>query len=190
MPKDYYKILGISQSCDLYEIKKAYKKKALELHPDKNINNSSYDPQSFREISDAYQILSDDQNRRRYDSLLNMNGFDYITEEEFMNIFGNFKPPSDIFSDFFNNIPDEYQEVSNNIFNYFFEDKETFNEDLNNLEFKKIASQFKKKLFKVPQHIFGSNEAYYNIFYKMIKIVFSIFYFCSFYFFNQLQGKY
>ncbi len=188
MSKDYYEILGVNKNCTINEIKRAYRKKALEFHPDKNINNSDYDPKTFREISDAYQILGNEENRKKYDTLLNMNGLNYITEEEFMKIFGKFKAPSDIFSDFFSNIPSEYQEVSNNIFNYFFEDKEDFNNNLNNFEFTKIVSQVKKKILKVPKAIFRQNNSYYNIFYKMIHIVFAIFYFCSFYFYQKLKN--
>ena len=189
MPKDYYKILGVSKNASTNEIKKAYRSKALAFHPDKNINNPDYDPSIFREISDAYQVLGDEINRKKYDTLLNMKGFNGISDEEFMQVFGRFKPPGDIFNDFFNNIPSEYQEISNNIVNYFFSDKENLQEDLNNFDFKKIANQFKSKLFEVPQVIFRRNNNYYQIFYKMINIVFSIFYFCTFYFLDKLTSS-
>ena len=57
MGKDYYKILGVSRSANADEIKKAYRKMALKFHPDKN---SSPDAEErFKEIAEAYDVLSD-----------------------------------------------------------------------------------------------------------------------------------
>jgi len=63
MSKDYYKILGISKSATADEIKKAYRKLALEHHPD----TGGQSDEKFKEINEAYQILSDPQKRQRYD---------------------------------------------------------------------------------------------------------------------------
>ncbi|MDP2820643.1 MAG: molecular chaperone DnaJ [bacterium] len=60
--KDYYKILGISKTASVEEIKKAYRKLAHEYHPDKG-----GDEAKFKEISEAYQVLSDKEKRTQYD---------------------------------------------------------------------------------------------------------------------------
>ncbi|XP_070496123.1 dnaJ homolog subfamily B member 6 isoform X2 [Chironomus tepperi] len=64
---DYYKILEVSKSATEPEIKKAYKKLALKYHPDKNPNNAEEANKKFREISEAYQVLSDATKRKIYD---------------------------------------------------------------------------------------------------------------------------
>jgi curved DNA-binding protein len=66
--KDYYKILGVERSASADEIRKAYRKLALKYHPDRNPGNKSSED-SFKDINEAYQVLSDDQKRARYDQL-------------------------------------------------------------------------------------------------------------------------
>ncbi|TAE49126.1 MAG: J domain-containing protein [Cytophagales bacterium] len=65
--KDYYKILGVSRSASQDEIKKVYKKLAIQFHPDKNPNNKQAE-EKFKEISEAYDILGDVDKRSKYDS--------------------------------------------------------------------------------------------------------------------------
>ncbi|KAK7285074.1 hypothetical protein RJT34_19832 [Clitoria ternatea] len=65
--KDYYKILGISKTASAADIKRAYKKLALQWHPDKNVENREEAEAKFREIAAAYEILSDEDKRLRYD---------------------------------------------------------------------------------------------------------------------------
>ena len=65
MNKDYYKILGVGKNASADEIKKAYRKLALECHPDRSGGAES--DKKFKEINEAYQILSDPQKRSRYD---------------------------------------------------------------------------------------------------------------------------
>ncbi|KIK55077.1 hypothetical protein GYMLUDRAFT_176117 [Collybiopsis luxurians FD-317 M1] len=66
MGTDYYKLLGISKSADEAEIKKAYKKMALKWHPDRN-NGSEEASKKFKEISEAFEVLSDKNKRAVYD---------------------------------------------------------------------------------------------------------------------------
>ncbi len=67
--KDYYKLLGIDKNSTKEEIKKAYKKLALKYHPDRapEENKKEYE-EKFKEISEAYAVLSDDTKRKQYDS--------------------------------------------------------------------------------------------------------------------------
>ncbi|KAI3500456.1 hypothetical protein L1887_36277 [Cichorium endivia] len=66
--KDWYKILGVSKTASLSEIKRAYKKLALQWHPDKNVDNREEAENKFREIAAAYEILGDEEKRTKYDS--------------------------------------------------------------------------------------------------------------------------
>lgn len=67
--KDYYYFLGISQDASEEDIKKAYRKLSLKYHPDKN-DNDDFFADRFREIQEAYEILSDSSKRRTYDQNL------------------------------------------------------------------------------------------------------------------------
>ncbi len=64
---DYYNILGISKSASADEIKKAYRKQAVEWHPDKHKDNKEEAERRFKEINEAYQVLSDKEKRSAYD---------------------------------------------------------------------------------------------------------------------------
>ncbi|MFQ3174946.1 MAG: molecular chaperone DnaJ [Flavobacterium sp.] len=66
MKKDFYEILGISKSADAAEIKKAYRKKALEHHPDKNPDDKSAE-EKFKVAAEAYEVLSDPNKKAKYD---------------------------------------------------------------------------------------------------------------------------
>lgn len=66
MKEDYYDILGISKGASQAEIKKAYRKKAIEFHPDKNPGDATAE-ENFKKAAEAYEILSDEQKRARYD---------------------------------------------------------------------------------------------------------------------------
>ncbi|KAL4756168.1 putative C2H2 finger domain protein [Aspergillus foveolatus] len=66
--KDYYELLDVEQNASPQEIKKAYRKKALELHPDRNFGNVEAATNLFAEIQSAYEVLSDPHERSWYDS--------------------------------------------------------------------------------------------------------------------------
>lgn len=65
--EDYYKILGVRRDATPKEIKDAYRKLSLKWHPDKNPNNKEEAEQKFMDISKAYEVLSDEDKRRKYD---------------------------------------------------------------------------------------------------------------------------
>ena len=104
---DYYKILEVSRSASDSDIKKAFRKKAMEYHPDKNAGDKKAE-EMFKKVNEAYSVLSDPEKRKMYDMGIDPNrqgssGFD--------NPFGGFgfgrNPFEDIFSSFdmnFNNI--------------------------------------------------------------------------------------
>jgi molecular chaperone DnaJ len=65
--KDFYQLLGVSRTATPEEIKKAYRKLAMQHHPDKNPGNKKAE-EKFKEISEAYEVLSDEQKRQNYDN--------------------------------------------------------------------------------------------------------------------------
>ncbi len=66
--RDYYEVLGVSKTATPEEIKKAYRKKAIEYHPDKNPGNKETE-EKFKEAAEAYEVLSNPEKRSRYDQL-------------------------------------------------------------------------------------------------------------------------
>lgn len=99
---DYYELLGVGRSADGEELKKAYRKAALRYHPDRNPGDKAAE-EKFKELSEAYQVLSDTEKRAKYDRFGHAafeqggagfsGGFDF--SNNFEDIFG------DIFGDFF-----------------------------------------------------------------------------------------
>jgi curved DNA-binding protein len=66
--KDYYKVLGVDRKASADDIRKAYRKLAMQYHPDKNPGDKKAE-EKFKEINEAYQVLSDETKRARYDQL-------------------------------------------------------------------------------------------------------------------------
>src|SRR6187551_1405858 len=66
MPRDYYKVLGVSREANETEIKKAFRRLARELHPD--VNQAADAEDRFKEAAEAYEVLSDAERRRTYDA--------------------------------------------------------------------------------------------------------------------------
>ena len=66
MKKNYYDTLGIAKSASEAEIKKAYKKLAMQYHPDRNTGDKKAE-EKFKEVNEAYQVLSDKEKKKNYD---------------------------------------------------------------------------------------------------------------------------
>ena len=97
--KDYYDVLGVTKSAGKDELKKAYRKLAMKYHPDGNPDDAQA-AEKFKELSEAYEILSDDQKRQTYDNFGHEGVNSSFTSSQgaadaFSDIFG------DIFSDIF-----------------------------------------------------------------------------------------
>lgn len=97
--KDYYQILGTERTADADQIKKAYRKKALEYHPDRNPGNKAAEDQ-FKEAAEAYEVLSDPEKRGIYDRYGHegLRGTGFTGFSGFEDIFSSF---GDIFGDLF-----------------------------------------------------------------------------------------
>lgn len=88
--KDYYKILGVEKTATQDEIKKAYRKLAMKHHPDRNAGNKSSE-EKFKEITEANEVLSDPDKRKKYDKLgANWNQYQNTGGQGFDDFFTNF----------------------------------------------------------------------------------------------------
>ncbi|MBE0479985.1 MAG: DnaJ domain-containing protein [Dehalococcoidia bacterium] len=72
--KDYYRVLGVSREASSEDIRKAFRRLALEYHPDRNPGNTQEAEARFKEINEAYEILGDAEKRWRYDGLAGLPG--------------------------------------------------------------------------------------------------------------------
>ena len=87
--KDYYKILGIEKNAEEDEIKKAYRKLAKQWHPDKNPDNKKAEDR-FKQISEAYDVLSDVTKRKKFDDFINVRSTNYFLKKSMKQNFRNF----------------------------------------------------------------------------------------------------
>lgn len=133
MTADYYDILEVAKTASKEDIKKSYRKLALKWHPDKNPDNQETATKKFKEISEAYEVLSDEKKRRMYDQYgrEGVNGADtrnghrqrghrhryqqdFEGFEDFDGVFGFpnfvFRDPNDVFREFFGGI-DPFEEM-------------------------------------------------------------------------------
>lgn len=95
--RDYYEVLGVSRNATEEEIKKAYRRAALQWHPDRNPNNKAEAEERFKEVTEAYSVLADLQKRAAYDRYGHagvgsqpFTGFDQTIFADFADIFGDF----------------------------------------------------------------------------------------------------
>ena len=126
---DYYQILGINKKSSPDEIKTAYKKLAVKYHPDRHfdINMKKECEEKFKQVSEAYQVLSDFEKKQKYD-LFNQIDFD------------DFQNPSDIFKSIFKSLPSEYIQSYSIFFDKILNSPEV---ELTNKVFEKYAPENK-----------------------------------------------
>ncbi len=118
--KTFYDVLDLRQNCTDSEIKRNYHKLASKYHPDKNINDIDQAEIKFKEISEAYQILSDPQKKYNYDRYLDSLRFknntsydDYFFNNQSLNN-QTFMDPFQLFDQIFN----DHSDNNNSFFNY------------------------------------------------------------------------
>ncbi|XP_058036153.1 dnaJ homolog subfamily B member 6 isoform X3 [Ahaetulla prasina] len=101
---DYYEVLGVHKHASQEDIKKAYRKLALKWHPDKNPDNKEEAERQFKQVAEAYEVLSDTKKRDIYDKYgkegLNPGGGGSHFDNQFDYGF-TFRNPEDVFRDFF-----------------------------------------------------------------------------------------
>lgn len=104
MAEDYYELLGVSKDATAQDIKKAYRKLALKYHPDRNPGDKAAE-EKFKQVSDAYQVLSDDEKRAAYDrygpAAFEAGGMGSAAASGGMGGMGGFRDASDVFREFF-----------------------------------------------------------------------------------------
>ena len=98
--RDYYEVLGISKNASLEDVKKAYRKKAIENHPDKHKGDPGAE-EKFKEINEAYSVLSNKQKRATYDNFGHQAANSGAGGGGFSFDMGSKNPFSDFFEDAF-----------------------------------------------------------------------------------------
>jgi len=80
--KDYYRTLGVDRSASAEDIKRAFRRLALQYHPDRNPENIKEMEAKFKEINEAHEVLSDEERRWQYDQLASLSGYPSRTTVE------------------------------------------------------------------------------------------------------------
>jgi curved DNA-binding protein len=112
MTKDYYGILGVPRNASDVEIKKAYRKLAMQYHPDRNPGKEKWANEKFKEINEAYGVIGDPQKRKQYDQFGTVGDigdifgspFTRTTFEEMMKDFGGAGLGLDFLDDIFGDL--------------------------------------------------------------------------------------
>lgn len=122
MAKNYYEILGVDSKATAEELKKAYRKLSIKYHPDKNPDNKEAE-EKFKEIAEAYSVLSDEEKRKKYDWEQTFSGdgnggdaWDMFRNRgfsDFFNGFGRQQPPIERGSDVYVNVNVSLQDIYN-----------------------------------------------------------------------------
>ena len=96
--RDYYEVLGVQKNASKDDIKKAYRKLAIQYHPDKNPGDKASE-EKFKEATEAYEVLADDQKKQAYDQFgfAGVEGMGGSSPHDFSQVFRGFE---DIFGDF------------------------------------------------------------------------------------------
>ena len=144
--KDFYEILGVKKDATKDEIRKAYKKLALKWHPDKNPENKKEAEEKFKEIAEAYSVLSDPDKKKEYDnrdSIPNFENFKF-TNDDF--------DPFSMFNDFFKSDND----FAN--FNKFGFKHDNFDINKHHSNIQKEMEEFHKKF--ADMHLRGFNRGF------------------------------
>src|SRR3990172_1085344 len=102
--RDYYEVLGVPRGASDEEVKKSYRRAALQWHPDRNPNNKQEAEERFKEVTEAYSVLIDSQKRAAYDRFGHaglgpqpFGGFDESIFADFSDIFGDIFSFEDLF---------------------------------------------------------------------------------------------
>ena len=115
---NYYEILEINKDSSLDDIKKSYRRLALKWHPDRNKDNKYEAEEKFKKISEAYNVLSNNKLRQKYDMYGNEN-LNEIIDNDF--------DPFDIFNSFFDRSNSNFNQFFSNNFNDIFNDRKSYN---------------------------------------------------------------
>lgn len=102
--EDYYKLLGVDKNASDAEIKKSYRRLAMKYHPDRNKDNSEQAEKKFKEIKEAYEVLSDPKKRSAYDQFGHAGVDPSMGGGQGFGGFGGAESFSDIFGDVFGDI--------------------------------------------------------------------------------------
>lgn len=163
MGKNYYQILEVPRNASQIEIRKAYRTLAIKYHPDKNTDENA--PEKFKEINEAYEVLSNEEERRVYD-LYGEEGVRQGVNEmgsSFPSGGFQFRGADDIFREFFGG-RDPFQDMLNNFFNDPFFEK-SFNRPFFNSPFGN-GDPFQRPFFS---NISGSRTVYQEAEYNQEK---------------------
>jgi len=146
----YYDMLGVKKDATTNEIKKVYKKLALKYHPDRNLENKDEAEKKFKDITEAYSVLSDEKKRKNYD----MFGQTDNGAPGFMNV-----NPFEMFNNIFKTQVSEFMNVKKN-------KTSSFENILNELKSNKINSNFNFGGLKFKINLHEPNASFKNSFKK------------------------
>jgi DnaJ-class molecular chaperone len=181
--KDYYEVLGVSKTASDAEIKTAYRKKALEWHPDRNKSPEAND--KFKEINKAFEVLSDPKKKQMYDQVghdaferggsspggggfnYQQGPFSYTYTSGSPSDFGDFNDPFEIFEQFFGfRSPFGNQRAARrNIYQI----NLTFTEAVKGVE-KEVKIENKKRKIKVPAGVDDGMRIRFNDFDVLVNV--------------------